>query len=185
MSTIKFVCPCCKKNLALKPALAGKKVACSCGQKILVPQAEVKAHWYYSIDDKRHGPVSDKDLKQLAEKLIVTPKHLVRKEGALWVEAKNVKGLFSEEALTKFADSSMRLETARLTQATDTKYCHNCAAPIFHEADICTRCGVRQHEVEEETPRGLPRWAWLAAGVMVILFIGLGAMIGVREMAWK
>lgn len=67
--------------------------------------------WYYSIDGKTHGPVDDASLKRMAESLAIKPHYLVNKEGSdKWTEAVKIKGLFSEDALVKFAESKMAQE---------------------------------------------------------------------------
>lgn len=39
MQVIQLSCPGCKKKLKIKGELAGKKIKCTCGQKLLVPEA--------------------------------------------------------------------------------------------------------------------------------------------------
>ena len=54
------------------------------------------AGWFYSINDEQHGPVSAKDLKQLADSGQITPEVFVRKENSDgWDEASSVRGLFA------------------------------------------------------------------------------------------
>lgn len=51
--------------------------------------------WHYSIGDDRHGPVSARELKELADSGQLQPSCLVWKEGMPnWVQANKVKGLF-------------------------------------------------------------------------------------------
>ncbi len=67
--------------------------------------------WYYAKGDKKHGPVSSKQLKQLARTGELLPTDLVWKEGAAdWKPAKLLNGLFPE---TKQAPTP-RFRTVRL-----------------------------------------------------------------------
>ena len=53
------------------------------------------AQWYYSKNGQQHGPVSSKQLKDLAASGELQPTNLVWKEGMKqWVAAGSVKGLF-------------------------------------------------------------------------------------------
>jgi len=52
--------------------------------------------WYYSSMGTQHGPVSDSELKELADGKQLLSDDLVCKEGmAEWKPAKSLKGLFS------------------------------------------------------------------------------------------
>lgn len=56
----------------------------------------METNWFYSIDNEEIGPVSSQVLKQLAKSGSIQPFDLVWKEGMSdWVEAQQIKGLFS------------------------------------------------------------------------------------------
>ena len=55
--------------------------------------------WYYARGNKQMGPVSSVDLKRMAAAGEIHPEDLVWREGmAEWTPARNVRGLFEEEA---------------------------------------------------------------------------------------
>jgi len=55
--------------------------------------------WYYARGNKQMGPVSSVDLKRMAAAGEIHPEDLVWREGmAEWTLARNVRGLFEEEA---------------------------------------------------------------------------------------
>ena len=59
------------------------------------------AEWYYSKGDQRIGPVSESDLKSLAESGQLTAEDLVRQEGlADWQPASKISGLFPSTPTT-------------------------------------------------------------------------------------
>jgi hypothetical protein len=54
--------------------------------------------WHYTALGERHGPVTDRELKALAENKQLLPDDLVWAEGLPdWMPAKRVKGLFAQE----------------------------------------------------------------------------------------
>jgi hypothetical protein len=58
--------------------------------------AEMAKRWYYVTGGQRYGPVSDVELKQLADSGQIAPTDLVWKPGmAEWVRANRIKGLFA------------------------------------------------------------------------------------------
>jgi TM2 domain-containing membrane protein YozV len=65
--------------------------------------------------------------------------------------------------------------TEALTKKADEKYCHECGAIIRAKAEICPKCGVRQHDVAPvyaamQTPP--PERSRLAAALLAI-FLGI------------
>lgn len=53
------------------------------------------ADWYYAIDGQQHGPVSDRQLHDLAGEGAIQPTDLVWRDGFVdWSEASTVSGLF-------------------------------------------------------------------------------------------
>jgi hypothetical protein len=53
--------------------------------------------WYYEVGGKGYGPIPGRELKQLADSGLITPKTLIR-QGARgnWMPAERVRGLFAE-----------------------------------------------------------------------------------------
>jgi hypothetical protein len=79
-------------------------------------------NWYYSVDNKVYGPVPDETLKRIADESVLYPHHQVCKEGTRnWVEAKEVKGLFSEEILSRFATTQRQREQRDIEDANDSR----------------------------------------------------------------
>ena len=54
-------------------------------------------------------------------------------------------------------------------KAQDEKFCHECGAVIRTKAEICPKCGVRQHGVASASGKSK-----MAAGLFGILLGGLG-----------
>ena len=89
--------------------------------------------WYYARDNKQAGPVSAVDLKQLAAAGQLRPDDLVWREGMTeWSAARNVRGLFEEEA--KPAPSGSPTEAAVPTPAVSAAP-QVPAAPMRHPFD--------------------------------------------------
>jgi TM2 domain-containing membrane protein YozV len=59
----------------------------------------VSQDWYYAINHQRYGPVSEADLRDMAERGKLDPRDLVWKDGMpQWVAAETIHGLFPEPA---------------------------------------------------------------------------------------
>jgi len=57
------------------------------------------SEWYYAHDNQQFGPVGSAELRQLAASGSLTPEDLLWRDGMDdWVAARNLKGLFPEEA---------------------------------------------------------------------------------------
>jgi TM2 domain-containing membrane protein YozV len=55
--------------------------------------------WYYAVNNQQYGPVSEAELRDLAERGKLSPRDLVWKEGMpQWVAADSVRGLLPEPA---------------------------------------------------------------------------------------
>ena len=62
------------------------------------------SHWYYAKGSTKHGPLSGRDVKQLADSGELLPDDLVWKTGmADWQPAQTVSGLFATNQ-SKLAD---------------------------------------------------------------------------------
>lgn len=61
--------------------------------------------WYFQADGKKNGPYSDKELKKLADKLVVTPTTLVWKNDMeKWKPASKVIDLFNSDVFDSLPD---------------------------------------------------------------------------------
>jgi dienelactone hydrolase len=120
-------CPSCNGKLQMRPELAGRKVRCpKCKNAFTLPEAvaeeepaqnereegiTAKPGWYYSRDGKKKlGPVSKRELEEMADEDELLPSHMVRKEGApKWKPAADVKGLFPERKQSRKRAGSNKL----------------------------------------------------------------------------
>ncbi|HOX39160.1 MAG TPA: DUF4339 domain-containing protein [Candidatus Brocadiia bacterium] len=66
MDRIPVKCTACGKQFLVSAGLEGKKARCLCGSIVVVsrPSGESR-QWYYAKDGKRHGPISEEDLRNI------------------------------------------------------------------------------------------------------------------------
>jgi hypothetical protein len=77
--------------------------------------------WHYSKGGKQHGPVSDSELRQLANEGTLLPSDLVWREGMQeWNRADFIKGLFPESVAAKQASGPPPLPGKASTQSPKT-----------------------------------------------------------------
>jgi hypothetical protein len=75
---IAFACPKCSVAHHIPPQQAGQTFRCSCGHTVQAPAApdrpaRSRKVWYYELDGRAVGPVSEADLKLLAENDTLRP----------------------------------------------------------------------------------------------------------------
>ena len=65
------------------------------------------AKWHYTVNGKKHGPVSDQIIRRLARKGCLLPEDFVWKSGMKdWVPARKLKGLFKPASIPSGSTSS-------------------------------------------------------------------------------
>ena len=63
---------------------------------------------------------------------------------------------------------------SKSTKSENEKYCKSCGVLINKEAEICPKCGVRQHAAPTSKNSSKPIKSKVAAGVLGILLGGFG-----------
>ncbi len=108
--------------------------------------------WYCKVMGEEIGPLSAKELRQMAMQRQISPDDYVKKgsQGS-WVRAENVKRLFDEprraEAVPKPTNTPARrwqlVEDYMTSQAkpTRSRACVSCGGNISSSTGVCRRCG--------------------------------------------
>lgn len=140
---IRFLCPTCQKRLKAPDDGAGRKTSCPrCGQRMLVPAPPPPPA---SINKTLMGQLASSPAPGSIPPADVESDSLV------------LLGLTKHDEV----DDDNEHELG------DTKYCHECGRKIRARAEICPKCGVRQHDLPVKMSRSS---AW-RSGIKVPVLI--------------
>jgi len=97
---IKITCPSCRRvHKKTDESLLGKIVQCKdCGFTFKVSDGSQPVQWYWMLNGQMKGPIDVAGLKELVCSGHLKPTDMIKRKGADWVAASQVKGLFPDQA---------------------------------------------------------------------------------------
>lgn len=138
-------CPKCKKDVDSWPPPISRPASNATVSVIPRVPTQGEAVWYYMVGDKRRGPVSDAQLKALAESGSLRPTDLVWRDGMPnWATASGLPGLFPHALATQppaVMTPSQPPASAVSGAGRETKECPFCSEFIPVRAKRCPVCG--------------------------------------------
>jgi len=124
--------------------------------------------WYYSREGQVYGPISSKELRELAASGQLSPDDLVRREDMQeWRKASSVKALFPG---TSQAAPPLPHNSPAGNADMPKKFCHNCGTQVPLSQAVCPSCGtsLAQHIGSSS------KKSRTTAGILALFLGGLG-----------
>lgn len=127
------------------------------------PSRSMTPVWYYSVGSERFGPVTILELRSMVASLQLMPADLVWKEGLPdWSPVSDVQEL---SAVIKQNPVSPTNQATTAAQ----NFCFACGSPTDSRAEICPKCGVRQHHVASGSEKNR-----ITAALLALFLGGIG-----------
>ncbi len=119
-----------------KPSVSKPKPAASRAPAMANPQARkrVPIQWFYRENDQQLGPISAKQLKQLAELSAIQRDTAVRRSiDTRWIQARKVQGLFANTSPVASPSKTSRNKTSRSKTSRSKSGTETTNPPLYRE----------------------------------------------------